>query len=154
MKRNLTLLAVSALAVGLVAAGCGSSNDNSTSTSSLTKAEWIAKADAICQAGNQEINAAAHQQFPNNQKPSQADQQSFATGSVIPSVQKQLDQIKALGAPSGDETQVNAILDAVSADLDKVKSDPSLVTSNSGDPFADANKLATAYGLKVCGKGG
>jgi len=151
MKRNLTLLAACTLVIGLIAAGCGSSNDNTTSTSNLTKTEWIAKADAICKAGNDEISNAGKQQF-GKQKVSQAQLNDFATGTIIPSIQRQVDQIKALGAPSGSEGQVNALLDAVQADIDKVKADPTLVTGNS-DPFADANKLATDYGLKVCGKG-
>ena len=151
MKRNLILLAVGALALGVLAAGCGSSNDNSTSTSSLTKAEWIAKADAICKASNDQINAAGKQQF-GNQKPSQDQLTSFATGTIIPQVGKQLDQIDALGVPSGsDGDQASAVLAAAQADLGKVRADPSLVTSNSADPFADANKLAKAYGMKVCG---
>ncbi len=155
MKRNLTSLAACALAIGLIAAGCGSSNDNSTSTSSLTKAQWIAKADAICQQGNQEINTAGKQLFGNQQAPpSQADQEKFASDTLVPNIQKQIDDIRALGAPSGDEDQVNAILDAAQKGVDQAKANPSLLTEQGSgqDPFAGANKLATQYGMKVCGQ--
>ena len=59
MKLN-AFVVVAVLAAGAIATGCGSSDDNgdSTTTASLTKAEWIAKADAICRQGNQQINQA------------------------------------------------------------------------------------------------
>ena len=150
MKLRAMLVLTSLLVVGAIAAGCGSSGNDTTSTSSITKAEFIAKADAICQQGNQEINKAGQQQFQGQGKPTQAQFNQFATQTIIPGVQKQVDQIKALGAPSGDEAQVNQILTTVQADIDKVKADPSLVQGNA---FADGNKLAQDYGLKVCGKG-
>jgi hypothetical protein len=151
MKLNASMTALVVLALAGIAVGCGSSsNNNSTSTASLTKAQWIAKADAFCQAGTAQTNAAGTQQF-GNQKPSQAQIQQFATTTIIPGIQSQVDKIKALGAPVGDEQQVNTLISTVQADLDKAKSDPSLVTQ--GNAFSDANKLAQQYGLKVCGKG-
>jgi ABC-type lipoprotein release transport system permease subunit len=147
MKLNLFAV-VAVLAVGAIATGCGSSDDKGdSSTSSLTKAEWIAKADAICQQGNQQINQAAHQAF-GNQKPTAAEVQQFTTGTVLSSVQSQVDGIKTLGAPSGDEDQVNHILDTVQADIDKAKSAGAAENST----FADGNALAKQYGLKVCGQ--
>ncbi len=146
MKLRAALALTAVLALGAIAAGCGSSSDDS-STSDLTKAEWIAKADAICQQGNQEIDQAARQQF-GNQKPTAAEVQQFATGTALPNTQKQVDQIKALGAPSGDEDQVNKILDTVQADIDKAKASGDIENST----FADGNALARQYGLKVCGQ--
>ena len=146
MKLRAALALTAVVAIGAIAAGCGDSGDDS-STSDLTKSEWIAKADAICQQGNQEINQAAHEQF-GNQKPTAADIQQFVTGTAIPNTQSQVDQIKALGAPSGDEDEVNKLLETVQADIDKAKSDP----SNSENDFDDSNALAKQYGLKVCGQ--
>ena len=149
MKRNPLWLLGLVLAVALIAAGCGGGGDDSTSTSSLAKPAWIAKADAICQQGNQEIEQAANEQFgKQSQQPTDAQVQQFTTETVVPSVQKQIDQIRDLGAPSGDEDQVNEILDTVQADIDKAKSANTL----SDDSFADGNALATQYGLKVCGQ--
>src|SRR4051794_1795795 len=146
MKLRAALALTAVLAFGAIAAGCGSSGDDS-STSDLTKAEWIAKADSICQQGNQTINQAAQQQF-GNQKPTAAEVQQFATGTALPNTQSQVDQIKALGAPSGDEDQVNKILDTVQADIDKAKSAGDIESST----FDDGNALAKQYGLKVCGQ--
>ena len=69
-------------------------------------------------------------------------------------MQNQLDQIRALGIPPGDEEQVNAILDAAQEAVDKLQADPSVVIEqNTPDPFAEANKLAKDYGLSTCGNG-
>jgi hypothetical protein len=47
---------------------------------------------------------------------------------------------------------VNAIVTAAQSALDEAKQDPSLLTNQGGsDPFAQANKLANAYGLTKCG---
>jgi hypothetical protein len=148
MKLRAALALSAVLALGAIAAGCGSSDDNGdSSTSSLTKAAWIAKADAICQQGNQDIENAAKQQF-GNQKPTAAEVQQFARETALPETQKQVDQIKALGAPSGDEDQVNHILDTVQADIDKAKAAGDIENST----FADGDALAKQYGLKVCGQ--
>ena len=149
MKPSASIAMAAVVAVAAIAAGCGSS-DNSSSTANLTKAEWVAKADAICAKGNQEINAAAREQF-GNQKPTAADINQFATKTIIPNTQSQLDQIKALGAPSEIQGQVDDLVTKVQADIDKVKNDPTQLTNTS---FADANAAAHALGLKTCGGGG
>ena len=149
MRRNALWLLGLAAVMALLVAGCGGGGDDSTSTSSLAKPAWIAKADAICQQGNQEIEQAANEQFgKQNQEPTDAQIQQFTNESVVPSVQRQIDEIRDLGAPSGDEDQVNKILDTVQTDIDKTKS----ATTLPDDPFADGNALATQYGLKVCGQ--
>jgi hypothetical protein len=71
---------------------------------------------------------------------------------LLPSVEDQVSKIRALGAPKGDEDQVNAILDAADEGVQKGKQDPlSLTKEGSAGPFDKANKLANAYGLKTCG---
>jgi len=150
------------LVAGLVLAGCGGGSSSSTTGASgtsgaqgaaLSKSEFVAKGNAICAQGNQEIQAAGQKAFPKGQQPTQADEENFATDTVIPSIQEQIDGIDALPAPSGDEDQVQAIVDAAQSALDKAKQDPSLLTGQAqgGDPFAQANKLADAYGLTKCG---
>lgn len=146
MKRIPLWLLGSVLVVALIGAGCGGGDDDNSTTGSLAKPAWIAKADAICNQGNQQINHAANQTF-GNQEPSEAQVRQFQSDTLLPDVQSQIDQIKALGAPSGDEDQVNKILDTVQADIDNAKS--SGVVENSA--FADGNALARQYGLKVCG---
>lgn len=149
---KLNALAVAAvLVIGAFATGCGSSDDSSdsTTTASLTKAQWIAQADAICKTGNDKTNAAAHQQF--QQRPTAQQIEQFTTDTIIPDTQQELDQIKALGFPTEQGSQAEAVLTSAQDSLDKLKADPSLAAAN-GDPFAETNQMAKAYGLKVCGQ--
>ncbi len=152
-------LAVAAiLTVGLVLVACGSSNDNSTTTTALTKAEFLKKGNAICKKGNQQINKVANQTFTKkkypNGPPPKSVQTKFATDTLVPSIQQQIDGVKALGAPTGDEAKVKAIVDSAQSALDKAKADPTILLQNSTDPFAKSNKITKAYGLTVCGGGG
>jgi hypothetical protein len=129
----------------MVVAGCGSSNDKGPS-----KADYIVKADAICKTGNDAINAGVKSL---GQSPSEADVTTFLTGTVVPNIEGQLTKLRALDQPKDDKDTINAIYDALEADIGKAKSDPAtLNASGSTSPFADANAKAKAYGMKVCGK--
>ncbi len=148
------LLAVPLAAAGLIVTGCGSdSSSSTTSTTALTKSEFLAQGNAICAKGNKAINQAAQETF-NKQKPSASQLNQFATQTLIPNIQQQINGIKALPAPSGDEAQVAAIVTGAQAALDKGKADPKILVSNGQDPFAPVNKLTNAYGLTKCGGSG
>ncbi len=140
------------LIVGLGAAGCGSSSSSSTtSTTALTKAEFLTKGNAICSRGNKTLNAAQQKAF-GNKKPSQAQLTTFVKTSFTPIVQGQIDAIRALGAPSGDEATVTKMLDSAQQGLNKVKSNPALLAGGP-DSFANFRKLAHPYGLTACASG-
>lgn len=149
MKNKTTMLVAAALATGLIAAGCGGGDDDSSSD--LTKAEFITKADAICAQGNKEIQQAF--EALGQGKPSQAQLDQIATDTLLPSVEKQVSQIRDLGIPKGEEDQVNAILDSAQSGIDKGKADPSSLVSDQNDPFKEANQLAKQYGMTECGGG-
>ena len=146
-------LALTGLAVtGVVAlGGCGGADDTTstattaseTTTASapaLSKEQFIAQADAICAAGDKTINAAV--QALGDGQPSQADLQQFAQ-IAVPALQEQVDAIRALPPPSGDEAQITAMLDAVQDGIDKIKSDPSAIEA---DPLDQADQLARTTG--------
>jgi hypothetical protein len=153
---KLSVLACAALAAGALAA-CGGGDDNKqqfgatvgSGPSTLTKDQFVQQANQICDQGNKELDTASQAL---GQNPTADQISSFATDTVVPAVERQVSDIRALGAPAGDEEQVNALLDAAQADAEKVKSDPTVLAN--GDPFADANKLADDYGLTSCGSGG
>ena len=157
MVKPIWIVSIAAVLVaGLVAAGCGSSSSSSSSTSTvaITKAAFLKQGNAICKKGNQEINAVGKKVFSKNKKPTQAQMTQFATGTLVPKIQAQISGIKALGAPKGDEAQVNAIVVSAQSALDKGKQNPALLVSNNNNLFKHTNQLTNAYGLTACGGGG
>jgi hypothetical protein len=169
MRKALMLLIVASLGCALAAAGCGGDDDDDDTTAAttatteatggpgdepLSKEEFIKAADGICRQGDQEINREAGRTF-GNERPSQQAQEDFVTDTVLPNIQAQVDGIRALTPPEGDEDQVTAILDAAQRAIDETEDDPSALTQEGGgsDPFAEANRLAQDYGLTACGGG-
>ena len=150
--RRLVGMMIAALVIAaLGAAGCGSSS-KSTSTPAITKAAFVARGNAICRKGNKRLKAAEGKAF-GNKKPSKAAVTRFATTSFAPIIQGQIDAIRALGAPSGDEAKVKKILDSGQKGLNTVKSNPALLAGGPGDSFANFRKLAHPYGLTACASG-
>jgi hypothetical protein len=147
------------LAVGLGATGCGGGGSKSTSASSsssastpaLSKAEFLKRGNAICKRGNDQINAEGKRMFKPRTRPTAAQRRQFGE-SAIAVIQGEINGVRALPAPAGDQATIKKIADTAQKDLDKVKADPALLTRN-GDPFKDANKLANQYGLTACGSG-
>jgi hypothetical protein len=147
MGRGLAAAAALTLVVA-VAAGCGSSDDEGTS-----KADFVKQADAICAKGDKEIDSAGQKEFGGaKQEPSKAAITKFMKETAVPSVRRQVDAIKKLDPPKGDESEVKAITDAADAATAKIEANPILGTEEGPkDPFAKTDKLARAYGLKTCG---
>ena len=154
MNRLIALL-IAAAAVAFVAAGCGSDSSTTDSTASLTKAEFLKRGNAICAAGNKEINAGFEKFFKENEfskknQPTQADFEEGAEEIVIPSVRKQIDELKELEAPEGEEEKFETLFENAEAQLEKGEEDTSLLTDENSDLFAGVNKEAKALGLGSC----
>jgi hypothetical protein len=149
MKRNGLMVLGLIMSIALVAAGCGGdSDDNDTA---LTKPAFLAKGNAICQAGNKEIQTAFETAIGKGQ-PTQEQLNSVVTDSLVPSIQGQIDDIRDLPAPEGDEDQIGQTLDEAELAVQDVKENPSLATQQGGqDPFADVNQKLNDYGLTACG---
>lgn len=149
-------MAVMLLVVGV---GCGSGE----STSDITKAEFVKKANAICADYTEQRLAAAEKEY--NKK---VQQESQVTGSsaqkklaaeleeigekllqetTVPILRTQAKKLKALGAPSGDEETVEAMLNSFEKATDEVEKEGyrGAVGGNQYDQF---EKEARTYGLK------
>jgi hypothetical protein len=157
MVKPIWVVSIAAIMVAaLAAAGCGSSSSSSSTstTAAITKAAFLKQGNAICRKGNQQINAVAKKTFGKHKKPTQAQMMKFATATLIPTIQSEISGVKALGAPKGEEAQVNAIVVSAQSALDKGKKNPALLVSNNNNLFKHSNQLTTAYGLTACGGGG
>lgn len=146
--RSLTLLVCVASLVVLVA-GCGGSSET---TAPISKAEFVKKANAICVAGQERLNA-GFQAITNEQsavRPLAVEEQEWVNRIIVPSISREVAEIRNLGAPAHDNGQVEALLAAIEDGLRKVQEDPKAVLATSAEKFAKATKRATAYGLDAC----
>ncbi len=155
-RRAIWGLAMSAaLLVGACVAGCGngSSSSSTEATATISKAEFVAKGNAVCAKGEKaqeaEVNAYVKKHGLENKKPSKAQEAELVETVFAPNIQSQIDGVKALGAPSGEEQQVSAALGLSQQTLEKIEAKPELVSGNQ-DPFAAAGKELHALGLKKC----
>jgi hypothetical protein len=149
-------LAVGTLAILLiVAAGCGGgSGDSSTSANAIPKAVFITKTDAVCSAGNKRMEVAfAHflEENKNTRHPSKAEYETLVGKVVVPNVKREIKEIRALGAPEGDEDRVDAILEALEEGVETAEDDPKAAVSSSEAIFGISSRLGKEYGLEVCG---
>ena len=147
IKRGVYATAVTAvIGVGALLAGCGGSDDNSTTTA-LSQSEFVAQATAICKPVNQDIEAAA-QKYLGGGRPTSEDFEQFATAAVVPDTQKVIDGFKGLTPPSGQASAYAALIDELQAVNDQVKANPQLIAQ--GNPYDHANQLAKQAGLDAC----
>jgi hypothetical protein len=135
------------LATGAVVAGCGSSDDDST-TNALSQSEFVAKATAICQPANEQIEDAA-QKIIGSGPPTPQSFERFATAAVIPETQGVIDKFRELTPPSSQSQAYASLLTELQSVNDELKADPSRLAQQ-GNPFEKANQLARQAGLNAC----
>ena len=140
------------LAVGLVAAGCGSSSKHTASSAAkpaLSKTQFLAEGNAICAQGNQKLTATqkALEKTLGNHAPTPAQITAYVNAAFAPIIEGQIERIRALGAPAAEQATVTNMLDVAQADLNKVKSNPPSLTRHA---FANFARLAHSYGLTRC----
>jgi hypothetical protein len=150
MSRRLSWIAIAGLLIaGLAVAGCGSGGSGSTKKSTatvptITKAELVAKGNAICTTGNGPILAAAGQLASH---PSPTQVVAIVEHTYVPSIESQLSSIKALGVPAGEQAIVGRMLKLAEGDLNKLKRNPALLAT---DVFGGFARVAHPYGLVAC----
>ncbi len=159
MSKRILIFVVPILAVGLIAAGCGGDDDETTSSTTSTTtgasgatgatgaggdSDVVAQVNALCKSTDKDINAAFRDNLGSGE-PS-PDELDAAAKAVAPVINDALDQMRAVDGAEDDEG-VSAFIDAAQSDVDKLESDP---TSLGPDSFAAADKAAEEAGLTDC----
>ncbi len=153
---NKGLLAALALLVALAAliAGCGGGDETTDETVTLTKAEFIKQGDAICKEANDQNEAEAEEFAEDNdfklESASKEQLEEAVAEVLVPSLNKQAEELDALGAPEGDEDKIEEIVVSLEDATGEIEDDPSLVFEEK--TLEEPNQLAEAYGFKVCGE--
>jgi ABC-type glycerol-3-phosphate transport system substrate-binding protein len=159
IRGRLTLAA--AVATLLLAAGCGGgSGDTSTvtvgqvtvKTGSLSKDEFVEKADEICKETRKEFQAAYTKflQEKESKAPSKIVLAEELVDSVaVPHLEREIAQIGELGAPQDYANEVGSYLSALKQRLDEGKQNPvGLIAST--NTFKQATSAAEKAGLRGC----
>ena len=144
---------------GLLAAGCGGGGSSTTgatteASTSISRAEFVVKGNAVCVAGDKAQKAKVEaflkaQGLNENEEPSTAQLVEATETVFVPSVQSQIDGLKALGLPSGEEQQVTSTLEAAQEAIDRIKEEPELAFAKK-DPFHAVGEELHALGLTKC----
>jgi hypothetical protein len=137
--------------------GCGADDELTTTTRAapaISKAEFLREADRICRSGDSQIEAIGDDLYtdvPPGERPSPAEVRRFALKVVIPRIRSEIDAIRALGAPKGDEPEVEAILEATEDGIREIRSDPEGIADGPPTGFKRAGDLSQRYGSRECG---
>jgi hypothetical protein len=145
--------------IALVAAGCGGGGDagggeRQTNSKTLTKAEFVRRADKICEQVDETQKAAFRNYFAKHPEAVESESLNRELVSVIglPPLRTEVSQLDALPAPSGDEKEVQAIIFGLEEAVNKSEEEPDLLVNlkNGAGPFTAVGKLAREYGFKAC----
>jgi hypothetical protein len=160
MKNLSALLILILTTLALVIAGCGSGSDSGSDTGSeketLTKAEFITQADALCKKiDEREFGEVTAWTKANDKQldglPLEERSKRVLAAILVPSVRNEAKEIKALGIPEGDEEQLEKFFEEVDVALKKTEKEPLIVTGTLKEsPFFGSYKRGRAYGFKEC----
>jgi len=150
-----SLAALAALvALAAVVTGCGGGGDTTEATVTLTKTEFIKQGDAICKKGNEESEKEAEEFAEDNdfelEKASKEQLEEAVSEVLVPSLERQTEELGELGAPEGDEDKVEAIIVSLEDATGEIEDDPGLVFQDG--VLKKPSQLADSYGFKVCGE--
>jgi hypothetical protein len=148
-------LLVWGLVAAIWAAGCGNSSSTTETAATLSRAEFLAKGNAVCVKGEKAqeagVNAYVERQGLANKNPSPAQEAAMVEGIIVPNIQGQINGVKALAAPASLEGQVDEAVELAEKGVEEIEAEPALAVSNSGpDPFAAAGKVLHSMGLTQC----
>lgn len=163
LKRTVMVLLV-VIAAAAIVEGCGddessagSGGDGTIETSSLTKAQFIKNAGAICTESNENLLNEINAYIEKHKSPSKSEGEEMADALrelAVPKVETQIEEIENLGAPAGDEAQIEAFLEAQRHSVKSLAARQSLtLTPGLETVFREPGKLARRYGLDECAYG-
>jgi hypothetical protein len=150
------------VAVILLGVGVGCGGGSGDTTSDITKAQFVKKADFICADYKGQRLAAAEKEFNPKQR-----QGSHIVGSkaseelqaelkeigeklfeeiIFPLVKAQQEKLDALGSPAGDEEQVEKMMESLDRAVGEIEEE-GLQSAIGGNQFDQFEKEAENYGL-------
>jgi len=147
--------------------GCGSSGETSSAEtrspaekvrapeekalppkpSPAEKARFLKRANAICRRADAEQHRLATRYLKRGPV---AVKWELIDPAVVPAMEKELRELRALNPPGGDEAEIRRILVEMEKGIKDADYDPIDLVYTWSDPFTAMRGLARRYGLTVC----
>lgn len=155
--RWIILAALLSLAV-LAATGCGGGGDGDSGDSgdtTVSKAVFIREADTACkkagEQGSKELKAfLTKHKLEKGKEPNKVQLTELGKEVLLPLLEQQQDDFKAIGTPRGDQAEIETLIEALGEAIENLKKEPTLAAS-SKELLKRVDRLARGYGFKVCG---
>jgi hypothetical protein len=135
-----------------------------------SKPDYISQADGLCAFYESRVEELGRKRFGLNAKdfkvlpsgqivfrsghrPSDAAIEDFVLHTAVPELREELDEVRAITPPAGDEAEVGAIYDSAARAVDGPEADPATLSDDDAVRrlFADARRAGHSYGLRECG---
>ncbi len=153
------LIAVVAVGAGL--AGCGGDDSSTTdaTTSGVTgftgeaptdPISYHLAADKYCRAAEKELDRASADAFAGG-TPTPEELTDFVNDVYLPVMRRQMEQIRTIPIPEGEEEAVNAIYEAFDEGLAEAEANPEDLVNGPPAGIERASALAVEYGFDDCG---
>lgn len=129
-------------------AGAETGGETTTGAGAAPKAAFVKQVNAICKRAT---DGAAEEIEAYEKQHESASAGTLAQGTVavfFPRVEKEIEEIRAVAAESGEEAQMEAYIEALEAGLANSQEPTSIIEI--AEQFKAADKLAAAYGFKDC----
>jgi hypothetical protein len=142
------IIAAGIVAVAGFCIGCGTGGE--TATASLTKAQFIKQAGAICEKYTKQREAAAdfkkHRPGGYTEAARHIDEQMKEV--AAPSLQEQAEELKTLSPPEKDAEKIDRMFENLAQAADDIAAEGFKGVARSN--WTDFEAEAEAYGLKGC----
>lgn len=150
-RRPMAMFAAAVVLV--VVAGCG--GGDSSDDESLTKAEFVEQGSAICAKRVKQIGADIRAGGTNKGGPQETNgptQGDPVADALLSNFQAEVDELRALGAPSGDEKTIEAMLHAMERGVKEAEANGSKEEAlfSAGNQLGKGREMAEKYGLEGC----
>jgi len=137
--------------------GSGSAADTSVTTSSLTKVRFVNRVNAFCTREREELLERMGVYFQKHQSRGGVPAEVLPEANravYVPIIEAEIAKIQALGAPAGDEAEIEAFLGAQRKGVEELAAQKEVKSRFQIERiFKEAGDLARVYGLKACASG-
>lgn len=156
MRLRIVVLCLSATVVLVAGCGGGSGSSGGGSTDAaqgkpLTKAQYIAKGEAICgeipKSFTQKRGALARELKKKGQKMTKSEENLKA---AVPPLNVAVEEFKQLVPPKGEGQKTEAVIQALEKAAKGLEEEPESGLTGPKSPFAEFQHVTSAYGLQFC----